>query len=154
QGLIEMQEAKPILLAKVVKPTQDACRETVGRGEIARLGRRRGARRCGEKKKRAYQRYECTGPPQHRATLSRARGRWRWGGRRGRGDAADEPGENPDRAAFRRRPEDGRELRAVEPRRLLRRADLPPGDRGLHDPGRLPARRWNRRPRLHVRGRA
>ena len=38
-------------------------------------------------------------------------------------------------------------------RRLLRRADLPPRDQGLHDPGRLPARHRHRRPGLRVRGR-
>ena len=36
---------------------------------------------------------------------------------------------------------------------LLRRADLPPRDPGLHDPGRLPAGDRHRRARLHLRGR-
>ena len=35
-------------------------------------------------------------------------------------------------------------------RTVLRRAHLPPGDPRLHDPGRLPARHRDRRPRLHL----
>ena len=36
-------------------------------------------------------------------------------------------------------------------RQVLRRPDLPPGDRRLHDPGRLPARHRHRRSGLQVR---
>ena len=44
-------------------------------------------------------------------------------------------------------------FRKLAQRGLLRRADLPPCDQGLHDPGRLPAGHRHRRPGLHLRGR-
>ena len=53
-------------------------------------------------------------------------------------DAADKSRGDHDRAVPGRRPQDGQELRGPRPQGLLRRHHLPPGDRGLHDPGRLP----------------
>ena len=62
-------------------------------------------------------------------------------------------GDDRPRAVRRRRAEDRRQLPQARRGRLLRRADLPPRDPGLHDPGRLPGGHRHRRPRLHVRGR-
>ena len=57
------------------------------------------------------------------------------------------------RAVRRGGSQDRRQLPEAVARRLLRRADLPPRDQGLHDPGRLPGGHRHRRPGLQVRGR-
>ena len=77
------------------------------------------------------------------------------------GHPEDEPGRHHRQPVPEPRPGDGRQLhrsrhgreglrRRQRPQRpVLRRPHLPPRDRGLHDPGRLPARHRHRRPRLH-----